>query len=98
MKALILAAGYATRMGALAMNRPKALLPVAGRPVLDHLLQAMRSVSAISQVSLVTNQKFFDSFRSWADERNESTVRIINDGTTSNEQRLGAIADIQLAI
>jgi len=98
MKALILAAGYATRMGALAMNRPKALLPVAGRSVLDHLLQAIQSVSSINQVSLVTNQKFFENFRSWADERQESTVRIINDGTTSNEQRLGAIADIQLAI
>src|SRR5262245_36894076 len=97
MKALILAAGYATRMGALAMNRPKALLPVAGRPVLDYLLQAIQSVSSINQVSLVTNQKFFESFRNWADER-EQAVRIINDGTSSNEHRLGAIADIQLAI
>lgn len=98
MNALILAAGYATRMGALAMNRPKALLPVAGRPVLDYLLQAIQSVPSINQVSLVTNQKFYENFQSWADERKEAAVRIINDGTTSNEKRLGAISDIRLAI
>ncbi len=96
MNALILAAGYATRMGPLAMNRPKALLPVAGRPVLDYLVEAIRSVPSIREVSLVTNQRFLDSFRRWTD--GSKSVRIINDGTSSNEHRLGAIADIRLAI
>ena len=58
MNALILAAGYATRMGALALDRPKALLPVANRPILDYLIQALRGVESIDRISLVTNRKF----------------------------------------
>jgi len=96
--ALILAAGYATRMGPIAQDRPKALLPVAGRPVLDYLVEAIGSVSSIQQVSLVTNQKFFGKFKEWSDGQRQWAVRIINDGTVSNEKRLGAIADLQLAI
>jgi len=96
--ALILAAGYATRMGAIAQDRPKALLPVAGRPVLDYLIEAIFSVASIQHVSLVTNQKFFGKFQEWSDNRRQWAVRIINDGTVSNEKRLGAIADLQLAI
>jgi len=96
--ALILAAGYATRMGPIAQDRPKALLPVADRPVLDYLVEAIRSIASIQRVSLVTNQKFFGRFQEWSDDRRQWDVRIINDGTVSNEKRLGAIADLQLAI
>ena len=98
MKALILAAGYATRMGTLALDRPKALLEVGGRPVIDHLVQALRSISSIEQIALVTNHKFAGHFREWSAERSTFGVRIIDDGTTSNENRLGAIADLQFAI
>jgi glucose-1-phosphate thymidylyltransferase len=97
-KALILAAGYATRMGTLTMDRPKALLPVVGRPVLDYLVQAIHTVPEITQVTLVTNQRFYANFQEWAADRSEWAVRVINDGTVSNEHRLGAIADIRFAI
>jgi glucose-1-phosphate thymidylyltransferase len=98
MKALILAAGYATRMGPLTLDRPKALLDVAGRPVLDYLVQALRSVPSIEQISLVTNHKFAVRFQEWTSERSSFGVCIIDDGTVSNENRLGAIADLQFAI
>jgi len=96
--ALILAAGYATRMGSLALDRPKALLPVGGRPVLDYLVQAINAISSIKQVTIVTNQRFFGNFREWAADRSDWPVRVLNDGTVSNEDRLGAIADLRFAI
>jgi glucose-1-phosphate thymidylyltransferase len=98
MNALILAAGYATRMGTMALDRPKALLPVGGRPVLDYLVEAFRNVGSINRVSLVTNHKFIRAFQQWAADRREWDVDIIDDGTTSNEQRRGAIGDLGLAI
>lgn len=98
MKALILAAGYATRMGTAAADRPKALLEVAGRPVLDYLVQALRSVPSIEQILLVTNHKFAGHFHKWSAERSNLQVRILDDGTVSNETRLGAIADLQFAL
>ena len=98
MNALILAAGYATRMGTMALDRPKALLPVGGRPVLEYLVEALRNLGSIDSVSLVTNRKFVGAFRQWAADRPEWNVQIIDDGTTSNEQRRGAIGDLGLAI
>jgi glucose-1-phosphate thymidylyltransferase len=97
-KALILAGGYATRMGALALDRPKALLDVAGTPVLDYLVRDLRAVSAVDQIWLVTNHKFAGHFQEWAASRSGFAVRILDDGSVSNENRLGAIADLELAI
>ncbi|HXF97806.1 MAG TPA: nucleotidyltransferase family protein [Gaiellaceae bacterium] len=91
MKALVLAAGYATRLYPLTLDRPKALLEVAGRPLLDHLLDRLQPMG-IDGTIVVTNAKFAPHFEEWAAGREGLTV--VNDGTTSNEDRLGAIGDI----
>jgi glucose-1-phosphate thymidylyltransferase len=90
MKALILAAGYATRLRPLTDAMPKQLLPVGGRPMLDWILDRLWETSA-EEIHLVTNARFAEDFTRWAEDKD---VHVHNDGTTSNEDRLGAIGDI----
>jgi glucose-1-phosphate thymidylyltransferase len=94
MKALILAAGYATRLRPLTDSVPKMLLPLAERPMLDYLLDRLREVDELDEIHLVTNARFAQAFEDWAPE----DVTVHDDGTTSNEDRLGAIGDIAFAI
>ena len=91
MKALILAAGYATRLRPLTDTIPKQLRPVGGRPMVDWILDRIEETSA-DEVHLVTNARFAAEFERWAVGKE---VHIHNDGTTSNEDRLGAIGDIE---
>ena len=91
MKALILAAGYATRLRPLTDTIPKQLLPVGGRPMVDWILDRIAETSA-DEIHLVTNARFAADFERWA---NGKDVIVHNDGTTSNNDRLGAIGDIQ---
>jgi glucose-1-phosphate thymidylyltransferase len=91
MKALILAAGYATRLRPLTDSIPKQLLPVGGRPMVDWILDKIRETT-VDEVHLVTNARFAADFECWASGKD---VRVHNDGTTSNDDRLGAIGDIQ---
>ena len=90
LKALILAAGYATRLRPLTDNVPKQLLPVGDRPMVDWILDKIRETDC-EEVHLVTNHRFADDFRGWAPD----DVTVHDDGTTSNEDRLGAVGDIQ---
>jgi len=89
-KALVLAAGYATRLYPLTLDRPKALLEVGGRPMLDHVLDRLEEMG-VDETIVVTNAKFTPHFEEWA--TGKQRVRIVNDGTTSNDDRLGAIGD-----
>ena len=91
MKAVVLAAGYATRLYPLTLDRPKALLDVAGRPMLDHILERLLAMG-VDETIVVTNAKFAPHFEEWATGRDR--VTIVDDGTTSNDDRLGAIGDI----
>ena len=91
MKALILAAGYATRLRPLTDSIPKQLLPVGGRPMVDWILDRIEETSA-DEVHLVTNARFAEDFARWAEGKD---VQIHNDGTTSNGDRLGAIGDMR---
>lgn len=95
MKCIILAAGYATRLYPLTENFPKPLLPVGGKPILDWLVEDL--FSAIEQFVVVTNHKFAEQFRTWADGHTEK-ITVIDDGTSTNETRLGAVRDIELAV
>lgn len=95
MKLLVIAAGYATRLYPLTLNQPKALLPVGGRPMLDRVLTSLASVGA-DGVYVVTNSKFAPHFREWAAARQNVTV--IDDGTTSDDDKLGAIGDIAFVL
>jgi glucose-1-phosphate thymidylyltransferase len=91
MKALILAAGYATRLRPLTDSIPKQLLSVGGRPMVDWILDRIEETSA-DEVHLVTNARFAPDFERWSAGKD---VHVHDDGTTSNEDRLGAIGDIQ---
>jgi glucose-1-phosphate thymidylyltransferase len=90
-KAIILAAGYATRLRPLTDTIPKQLLPVGGRPMVDWILEGIRS-AGIDDVHLATNGRFAGDFERWAKGKN---VHVHDDGTTSNETRLGAIGNIE---
>ena len=94
MNLLVLAAGYATRLYPLTRDRPKALLPVGGRPMADWLLERLEPIGFDSKY-LVTNARFAGNFREWAEG---SEVTVVDDGTTSDEDRLGAIGDIGFVI
>jgi len=99
MKGVILAAGYATRMYPLTEHTPKSLLPVAGVPVIDYIMAKIVQVEEIDRVYLISNAKFFEQFRDWLDRRDwPKPIEIINDGSTRNENRRGAIGDLGLAI
>ncbi len=95
MIAVLLCAGYATRLYPLTENMPKPLLPVAGRPMIEHILEKLVSLSDIRQVYVVTNHKFAGHFSAWAGEKKYPwPLTIVDDQTTTNENRLGAIGDL----
>jgi glucose-1-phosphate thymidylyltransferase len=94
-KAVILAAGYATRLRPLTDDVPKHLLPVGGRPMLDWVLDRVREVEEVDATHLVTNSRFAPAFERWAGPH---AVAVHDDGTTSNEDRLGAVGDLRLVI
>ena len=102
MKVIILAAGYATRLYPLTLSQPKPLLPVAGKPMVDHVLDNLTSISGIDRVYIVTNAKFADHFQKWADDYRAKKARldftIVNDGSTDDTNKLGAIGDLHLVI
>jgi glucose-1-phosphate thymidylyltransferase len=95
-KAVVLAGGYATRLYPLTRDRPKHLLEVGGRAILELLLERL-PLDELDAVYVVTNAKFAERFREWA-ETYPVDVVVIDDGTTSEDDRLGAIGDLQLAI
>ncbi|NDE75605.1 MAG: nucleotidyltransferase family protein, partial [Proteobacteria bacterium] len=96
MNALILAAGYATRLYPLTLDTPKPLLPVAGRPVLDYMLDELRAIPGLRRVIVVTNHRFASHLARWADTTDAAgdlLIEVLDDQTQSNETRLGAIGD-----
>lgn len=98
MKCLFLAAGYATRLYPLTENFPKPLLEVAGKPILDWLIDDMTQSGLIDEFIVISNHKFAHIFEDWAAKHTQLSIKVIDDGTNSNETRLGAVKDIQFAI
>lgn len=102
MKVLVLAAGYATRLYPLTLTRPKPLLPVAGRPMIEYVLDNLAPIEGLDQVFVVTNAKFADQFQAWADGYRTAdrrrTFTIVNDGSTDDTNKLGAIGDLHLVL
>jgi glucose-1-phosphate thymidylyltransferase len=75
------------------------LLPVAGRPMLDYLLDRVDEIAELERAHLVSNARFADDFRRWAEQRSgRLPVEVLDDGTTSNDDRLGAIGDIRFTL
>ena len=97
MKCLILAAGYATRLYPLTENFPKPLLKVQGKAILDWLIEDMDRSGVIDEYVVISNHKFAHHFDAWAAEKQQK-VTVVDDGTESNETRLGAVRDIQFAL
>lgn len=98
MKCILLAAGYGTRLYPLTLDRPKPLLPIAGKPMVEHILEKIEKVDDIDEILIVTNNKFFDNFRNWKRKYSFSKpIKILNDGSKSDEDKLGAIGDIGFA-
>lgn len=106
MNAILLAAGYGTRLYPLTKDRPKSLLPVGGKPILDYLIERLSAAPQIERMFLVTNARFARHFENWAEESKRrasdssprAPIHILNDGTSSNEDRLGAVADVQFVL
>jgi glucose-1-phosphate thymidylyltransferase len=97
--AILLAAGYATRLYPLTRDRAKPLLPVAGRPILDYLVDQLEQAPEIRRLVLVSNAKFLADFERWAGSRAfRKPLSVLNDGSTCNENRRGAVADVQFAL
>lgn len=102
MKVILLAAGYATRLYPLTLTQPKPLLPVAGKPMIDYVLDNLAPIDGVDHVYVVTNRKFADHFQKWADEYRGGKGRIrftiVNDGSTDDTNKLGAIGDLHLVL
>lgn len=99
MKVVVLCAGYATRLYPLTENQPKPLLPVGNKPILEWILEQVEKVQGIEAVYLVSNQKFAGHFEAWAARKKHPwPLEVVNDRTTSNETRLGAIGDLAYVI
>ncbi len=97
MKCLILAAGYATRLYPLTENFPKPLLDVGGKTIVDWLIDDLRSANVIDEYVIISNHKFAHHFENWAKEK-KYKVTVVDDGTSTNETRLGAVRDIEYTI
>ncbi len=102
MIAVLLCAGYGTRLYPLTRDFPKPLLPVANRPVLDHLMAPLAGLAALREIHLVTNARFFGHYEEWRDvwrrrlDGRGPDIILHNDGSTENANRLGACVDLKL--
>ena len=102
MHVIVLAAGYATRLYPLTLTQPKPLLPVAGKPMIEYVLDNLAPLQGLERVFIVTNAKFADAFRAWSDGYRAGGRRldftVVNDGSTDDANKLGAIGDLHLVL
>ena len=102
MKVIILAAGYATRLYPLTLTQPKPLLPVAGKPMIEYVLDNLAPIGGLDRIYVVTNARFAAAFQKWADHYRAPKAKldftIVNDGSTDDSNKLGAIGDLHLVI
>ena len=99
MKAIILAAGYGTRLYPLTKETPKPLLVIGGKPIIEHILDKLRDIKGLDRVFIVTNNKFYEKFEYWLKQFSfPKKIKLVNDQTNTNEERLGAIGDINFTL
>lgn len=105
MTAVVLAAGYATRLQQYALNDPKTLLPIAGGSILSHLMEKITQCPDIERTIIVSNERFLPRFQEWRSTWSarglppeKRSLEIVSDGSMSNDQRLGSLGDLWLAI
>jgi len=98
-KAIILAAGFGTRLRPLTDRFAKPLIDVGGRPIIDHIVDKVQVLSGVDEIVVVCNQQFCSDFQSWQRARTPNIpIRVLDDGTTSNETRRGAMGDVRFAL
>ncbi|MGO9202060.1 MAG: nucleotidyltransferase family protein [Limisphaerales bacterium] len=102
MKVIILAAGYATRLYPLTLAQPKPLLPVAGKPMIEHVLDNLAPIGGLDRIYVVTNAKFVRHFQQWSDHYRATKAKldftVVNDGSTDDSNKLGAIGDLHFVL
>ena len=102
MEAIILAAGYATRLYPVTQTKAKPLLDVAGKPMIEWVVDSMFNIPDLTTVYVVTNAKFAGDFQAWATQylqrRKKFKITVVNDGSTDDSNKLGAIGDIALGL
>ncbi len=99
MTVIILAAGYAVRLQPLTLNTSKSLLPIGNKKIIDRILEKVLKIGAVSSIYIITNSKFFKNFGDWLKSAGyKKKILLICDGTTTNENRLGAIRDLEFVI
>ena len=99
MKAIVLAAGYATRLYPLTKDRPKPLLDIGGKPVLEYILAHLEKIQTLDTLFIVANHKFYPHFEAWQSKcRSPKEILLLDDGSTCEDDRLGAIGDIRFCI
>jgi len=95
----VLCAGYATRLYPLTLDRPKPLLHINGMPIIDHIMDRINKMEKIDEVIIVTNNKFYNDFLNWKENySSKKPIKILNDRTNSDEDKLGAVGDIRFTI
>ena len=98
-KAIILAGGYSTRLYPLTENQPKSLLNIGDKPMIEHIADKIGGIKGVDKIYVVTNHRFYDLFRAWSLEYNsKKELKVVNDGTLHNEDRLGAIGDLNFVL
>lgn len=99
MKNIVIAAGYATRLGELTRNFPKPLLKIGQTTILDRMLDDIDQIPDIDEHIIITNHKFVNHFSDWSKQANlKNKITIVDDGTETNETRLGAVCDLLFAM
>lgn len=101
MKVILLCAGYATRLYPLTENQPKPILPIAARPILEYILERVQTIHGVDAVLIATNHKFAPHFQNWSARKGKDypwPVIVVDDQTTSNDDRLGAIGDLDYVL
>ena len=99
MKAIILAAGYATRLYPLTLNTPKALLPIANKPILNYITDEIATIDEVDEIVIVSNKKFYNNFVEWKNNYDSKLkITVLDDNTTDDSNKLGAIGDIYFAL
>ena len=97
MIAILLAAGYATRLYPLTKDKPKSLLPLGNRLIIDYIMDSVDVIPGLTKVALITNSKFYPAFCEWADSQDregKAPIVVLDDGTTDDSNKRGAIGDI----
>ena len=102
MNVIVLAAGYATRLYPLTRTEPKPLLPVAGKPMIECVLESLAPISGIDRIVIATNARFAGRFQQWSEQYRAAAagprLTIVNDGSTDDSNKLGAIGDLHLVL